>query len=282
MPTAEPQSLRSVPLTGPLWTTMLGALGPPLPPRSRERLVAIAPFADCTGDGTPGPALQRACCALPLLLAEAITLETEHAGQALVATHGTAGLSAFREPLALTSALTLASPSTPPRRLVTGHFSRDVTGALQLELQLHALVGGEAPAGFRASRGSPGELAARVERELVTALGRSSAASLPRAPADDVALAVAHEVLVLTLLAHGKLDAAQSWGGAEAVDRALAWAKAAPASATPLLHALAGHLAATRAGRPTPPSVRQVLLERLAAAPALSSWAKAMPAGAVP
>ncbi|MBX7101196.1 MAG: hypothetical protein K1X89_26000 [Myxococcaceae bacterium] len=282
MPTPDPQALRSVPLTGPLWTAMLGPSGPPLPSRSRERLVAIAPLADCTGDATPLPALQRACVAVPLLLAEAITLETEHVGQALVATHGSSGLSAFREPMPLTSALTLASPATPPRQLVTGHFSRDVTGALQLELQLHALVGGAAPVGLRASRGTPGELAARVERELLGALGRAQTPPLPRAPSDDVALAVAHEVLVLTLLARGKLDGAQAWGGAETVDRALAWAKATPAAATPVLHALAAHQAATLTGRPTAPAVRTALLERLAATPSLSSWAKALPAGAVP
>lgn len=256
---AEEARPAGVPVLGPVWAAPLLSAGLKLDAASAARLVAIAPFADCTQDREVAAAgaaaatpLEDACRAVPLVLAEALTLTTTATGMALVATHGQQGLIALREPLTPAAALALCSAKAMPRVLVTGYFSRGVTTELELELSVLDLQQGGAVQVLRLSKGNPATLAARAERELKAMLSKSGfltektpAFSRPGA-FDERYLDVQHRVLALVLASQGRLDKRRLWGIAASLEAAEALARAEPGADTPALLLAAAFLA----GRP--------------------------------
>jgi hypothetical protein len=238
----------SVPVTCAVWAHAAPSL---LPQASRERLIAFAQLSDCTarrpvaGGATfaPVPGLEAACRAIPLALAEAVTLESDAAGQALIATMGDQGLVSFTEHLDLEAALPLASAKAPPRVLVTGFFSRTVTDDLQLDLIAHDLGGGK-PLSVTLTKGTPAALLQRAERDLLRQLERAGhlatkAPALARPVATDALLDLVHEVLALVLTKARRVDSQLKWGGGQTVARALELAEQQPQADTPALLALA-------------------------------------------
>jgi hypothetical protein len=266
-------SLSSVPITGAVWAEAAPAL---LPKPPRDRVIAFAQLADCTAKRPaqagasfePARELEVACRAIPLALAEAVTLGADAAGQALIATMGDQGLVTLTEHLDLEAALPLASAKAPPRVLVTGFFSRTVTNDLQLDLIAHDLGGGK-PLTLSLTKGTPAELLARAERDLMRQLERAGllatrAPALARPPPSPELLAAVHQALVVTLTRAGRVDAALKWGGAKGPDLALELARTQPGADTPALLALAGldgeerkdEVAAALAARPKLASVK--------------------------
>lgn len=228
---APAPELASVPITGAVWADAAPAL---LPRGSRDRVIAFTQLADCTakrprldgGSFAPSPELEAACRAIPLSLSEAVSLETDATGQALIATAGDRGLVTLTEHLDLEAALPLASARTPPKVLVTGFFSRTVTEDLQLDLIAHDLVTGKALS-VSLTKGTPAALAARAERDLLRQLERAGhVASKPpvlaRAEVTPQLLAVQHGVLVRLLTSKKRIDPKLAWGGANTVGDALA------------------------------------------------------------
>jgi hypothetical protein len=282
-PSAAEAQLTGVPLIGPVWAAPLLAAGLKLDAGSASRLVAIAPFADCTQDRyavAAGPALggatelEDACRALPLLLAEALTLTTTATGMALVATHGQEGLVALREPLSTAAALELCAPKAMPRVLVTGFFSRAITTELQLELSVLDLQVGGAPQVVRLAKGDPVTLGARAERELKAMLLRSGVLEEKPAPftrpdkPDEHYLDVQHRVLALVLASQGHLDRRRLWGIVASLEAAGTLMAEAPRADTPALLLAATYLA----GRPQTASFAKGVADVLAPFP----WSKGL------
>jgi tetratricopeptide (TPR) repeat protein len=280
----EPPSdtaLHGVPLVGPVWAQPLAVAGLSLPEGASSRLIAFAQLADCTQDravAVEDPSLEaandveRACRAIPLLLAEGLTLATNATGMALIATRGSTGLVTFRAPLSAADALQLAFAHPLPKLLVTGVLSRSITSELELELTLHDLAGG-APASFSVKKGGLAELAARAEERLEAELhARKFLAEQPpafsRPKAADDLLEVTHEVLRLVLAAAGRLDRRRVWGVARVLARADQLVQAHPRADTPALLLAAAYLAGLPQTKPFQKAVR----DRLSA----FGWAKTL------
>jgi tetratricopeptide (TPR) repeat protein len=283
-PAAAAPALRSVPFVGPVWAAPLLQAGLTLPIASASRLVAIAQLSDCTGDravvaendaSTEAPTpVERACRAVPLLLSEALTLSTTATGMALIATHGTEGLTTLRAPLDAEGALELASAHAVPKVLVTGLFTRAITSELELELSIHDLTDGGAPQSLRFSKGTVEALVARAERELKTLLEkrgflaeRLPAFSRPAQP-DARLVDVTHQVLQLVLTATGRLDKRRLWGVAAALDAADQLTREHAGVDTPALLFAAAFLAGRPQTRPFAKSVE--------AAVAPFAWSKGL------